>query len=287
MYEYIPNKIIEGTIRAIANVSINIYFFINDFFKEANYYYFNEDDSEEIDEISEDIKNTNTNTEYLGWEFEIIHFFTEVYSYFFGENPPSELVLNDNRKQQKNIQYVDKYKDEWKTKVKTSKSIEELDVASLKNNILIETTPFGNVIMYYDHVKTSFVYYCDKTLSYPVVNTVGRKYVLRFCCEKLYLDEDEKASTSEDSAPTPAPAPTSAPSTIPVNKNVYAKFKKHDKQKKNASQLSVNQKEEPINRYTCEGKLSNFSFLKKVAKVKPFSYKDFKNSMSKNKSSTE
>ena len=72
-----------------------------------------------------------------------------------------------------------------------------------------------------------------------------------------------------------------------TNKNVYAKFKKYDKPKKSEelnkkypAQQQEPQTEEQINRYTCEGKLSNFNFLKKTPKVKPFSYKDFKMKLS-------
>jgi hypothetical protein len=59
-----------------------------------------------------------------------------------------------------------------------------------KKRILIENTPRGNIIMYYDAYKLAFAFYCDqKVVSYDVLNAVAMKYVIHFRCRHFFLDE--------------------------------------------------------------------------------------------------
>lgn len=58
-----------------------------------------------------------------------------------------------------------------------------------KTNILMECTPFGNVVMYYNVFRNGFVYYSDINLSYKIINAVAMKYVLAFSCRDLFMDE--------------------------------------------------------------------------------------------------
>lgn len=179
------------------------------------------------------------------------------------------------------VNYVDKYKKELNERLSYSNANNEkseLPLSDLKKKVLIENTPFGNVIMYYDSSKSSFVYYCDKTLSYPIVNTVGRKYVLTFRCESLYIDESSPISQKPSTEVTSSsPTPTN-PQPNNLQKNVYAKFKNYKKTttQSTSTESTTLKQEEQINRYTCEGKISNFSFLQNVPKTKRLSYKDFK-----------
>lgn len=63
---------------------------------------------------------------------------------------------------------------------------------SLSDRILMETTPKGNVIMYYnydqeDEDRSSFHYYCDdKSLPFNYLDTVSRKYVCLYKCPQIY-----------------------------------------------------------------------------------------------------
>jgi hypothetical protein len=56
------------------------------------------------------------------------------------------------------------------------------------NNMLIEDTPDGNVVMYYDVYKQTFVYTCDKQLSFKMITAVAIKYVLEFRCIDFFVD---------------------------------------------------------------------------------------------------
>lgn len=56
--------------------------------------------------------------------------------------------------------------------------------------VLLESTPYGIVAMYYDAYKLAFSYFCDqRSVSYSVLNAVAMKYVRRFCCLNLFVDE--------------------------------------------------------------------------------------------------
>lgn len=59
-----------------------------------------------------------------------------------------------------------------------------------KRRVLIETTPRGNIIMYYDPFKQAFSYYSDTTsMPYALTNAVAMKYVLVYKCRDFFLDD--------------------------------------------------------------------------------------------------
>lgn len=59
-----------------------------------------------------------------------------------------------------------------------------------KSRILYETTPQGNIIMYYDVYKEGFVYYSDQTgIPYRLLNIVAMKYTITYRCIDFYIDE--------------------------------------------------------------------------------------------------
>jgi hypothetical protein len=185
----------------------------------------------------------------------------------------------------------------------------------LENCFVLETTPHGNVLMIYDNKRGSFKYYSDNTIPYRYLEPVARKYAKQFNCRPLYVDmeeelkiaeekwekerkekeekEEEEKRRKEESIRTQQP--------LDEKKNVFAKFKTYNKEAgsgrvntgappKNSipnKQLTKEQENEKIllkekaNRYTYEGKIANFSFLKKVErkvvdKKYGLSFADFK-----------
>merc|ERR1712065_21236 len=60
-----------------------------------------------------------------------------------------------------------------------------------KKRIIYATTPMGNIYLYYDVYKMSFVYYCDQIASSVVLNAVAIKYVLTYFCIDLYVNEKD------------------------------------------------------------------------------------------------
>lgn len=170
---------------------------------------------------------------------------------------------------------------------------EQLPLESFKHKILMEYLPSsnGNVIMYYNHKQDSFYYYSDRVLSYNIVNLIGRKYAVRFNCKSLFLESDAPITQPEIEENKDSPEEDKTPSTSTLshvtNPNVFAKMKSYNNMKVKLSDNNIsttnttNSKTEKqiianVNRYTYEGKLSNFSFIQSVPKYKNMSYKDFK-----------
>lgn len=191
-------------------------------------------------------------------------------------------------KQKPFIKYMDKYKNEY-AKLH-SRQLTTSEKENLKNNFVMETTPLGNVIMYFSSEKNGFVYYCDSTIPYRFLETVARKYITIFKCKDttIYVDEtdetDEKipieklpeimtdASSSETKS-------TTTPSTSTTKKNVFAKFKNYNHPNSNPSSSMIaknnsvkitiqsnKEVKENKNKYISEGKIINFSFIKKIDK---------------------
>lgn len=198
---------------------------------------------------------------------------------------------------------------------------------NLKNSFIIEKTPLGNVLMYYSHKKQSFEYYSDNTIPYRYLETVSRKYVKTYDCAYLYVDmefeiqeaerklkEAELKKQQQEEEEDKAMKETLEKQVTPTKeenkpkKDVFAKFKSYNKEaisgrvntgappKNSIPNNPVTNKtnntpillKENANRYTCEGKMCNFSFLKKpdrkvVDKKYALSFADFKKMRQENK----
>ena len=57
-----------------------------------------------------------------------------------------------------------------------------------KRRLLIESTPRGNVIMFYDIYKQAFAYVSDQHMNYPILNACAMKYVQMYRCIDFFLD---------------------------------------------------------------------------------------------------
>jgi|694.fasta_scaffold54967_3 hypothetical protein len=193
---------------------------------------------------------------------------------------------------------------------------------SLKNNFIFEKTPLGNVIMYWNNSRESFEFYSDNTIPYRYLETVGRKYVKTFNCRQIYVDmefelseferkqkekqdlEELKLLEEKKKTELELEQNTSFNSTSNLGKkDVFAKFKNYNKEsgtgkvnrgvappKNSIPNNNVKKGDEKVilkenaNRYTCEGKIANFSFLKKpdrkvVDKKYAMSFADYKKSI--------
>jgi hypothetical protein len=227
----------------------------------------------------------------------------------------------------KPIIFEEKYKEEYKKAEDFEVSQERLE--QLKNSILIESTPLGNVVMYYDSSRETFIYYSDSTIPYRYLEVVARKYVVTNRCKKLYIDmekelkeaqeklekkQEERLKLEEENKEKNKKEGSVATST-PVKKNVFAKLKNYNRDNslktagipsdnKSVSKKVIPQPDnnatstsealllkENANRYSYEGKVVNFSFLKKVErkavdKRYGMNFADFKKMMTDKKNKT-
>jgi len=180
---------------------------------------------------------------------------------------------------------------------------------------VMEYTPQGNVLLTYDVSRCSFKYFSDNSIPYRYLETVARKFVKQFNCRPIYVDMDdelkaaeekwnkEKDEEKEKAEKEKQIREDAIKQNKPIEekKNVFAKFKSYNKEAgtgkvstgappKNSipnqklDEKQANEKillKEKANRYTYEGKMVNFSFLKKVSrkvvdKKYAMSFADFK-----------
>jgi hypothetical protein len=57
-----------------------------------------------------------------------------------------------------------------------------------KRRLLIESTPRGNIIMFYDMFKQAFAYVSDQHMNYPILNACAMKYVRMYRCIDFFVD---------------------------------------------------------------------------------------------------
>lgn len=171
----------------------------------------------------------------------------------------------------------------------------------LANCFVMEKTPIGNVLMIYNKELGKFKYYSDSTMPYRYLEVVGRKYVKLFNCRPVFVDMEEelrlfeekweneqkikREKEEEERIKNEEAAKNQSSISETKKKSVFAKFKSYNKDtggkmsmapppKNNIPNKSVieskeNEKiilKERANCYTYDGKISNFSFLKKVEK---------------------
>jgi hypothetical protein len=142
-----------------------------------------------------------------------------------------------------------------------------------RQRILFESTPRGNIIMFYHTYKQGFAYYSDSyNLPYNLLNAVAMKYVSVFCCRDFFMDDSIfsspliKIHIEEEKKPTA--------------KSVVKKFSIDDNMVKTRSMKKAlsnpnarttqaktdSAKCEPeynLNRFIALGKMVNFEFTKK------------------------
>ena len=159
-----------------------------------------------------------------------------------------------------------------------------------RTRILFESTPRGNIIMFYDAFKLGFSFYCDqKTISYDILNAAAMKYATLFRCRHFFIDE--MIVPKEQCSPMIKLYFTDEPSkTKEADKSAFAKLRNYSKKKglsspipmtDNASMLSsifkmnipkmpeqdnTNEPEKMKNKFVYLGKIHNFKMTQYAPK---------------------
>jgi hypothetical protein len=162
------------------------------------------------------------------------------------------------------------------------------------DNYILEYTPLGNIYMRFNNNKKSFEYFSNNSIPYRYLEPVGRKYVMTYWCKPIFVDMDNELKKAEEiyDKKKEEDLKKAEENNKKFNpKNVLVKLKDYNKNTKensirpmknrsdNNSILSdqiknnlpdVNKKSEKIflkekaNRYTWEGRLTDFCPLKKI-----------------------
>jgi len=180
------------------------------------------------------------------------------------------------------------------------------------DNYVLEYTPLGNIYMRYNNDKKSFEYFSNNSIPYRYLETVGRKYVTTYWCKPLFVDIDEELKNAEERFHIEEKKKEEKEKRIEEERKIYprknlAQFKNYNKESKDYAMRPVKNKsnnysslppqvkanlpdvnkssekqllKENANRYTWEGRLTNFCPLKKIDKKSDknllMSYIDFK-----------
>lgn len=189
------------------------------------------------------------------------------------------------RKKEKKIQdltasmsYENKYKKKYNMLEEID--IDKEDLEQFKNKIIIENTPRGNILLYFNFETEVFDYYCDKKdIPYLYLETVARKYVTQYNCKQIFVNmvDELKKDSSEN---IKKHVPDNKQINQIVQKTPFAEYKKYNK---NLSRGNKNDTKKYIlkensNRYSYCGKISEYSFLKDhYYKNTKMTFADFKN----------
>jgi hypothetical protein len=107
-----------------------------------------------------------------------------------------------------------------------------------RSRVLIENTPRGNVIMFYDIYKRGFSYYCDNAvMPYDIMNAAAMKYVLTFHCRDFFVDSNilpQQPPTGEDTNKDKDTDKDKKTKTISIDKQAFVKFKTYNTATKKA-----------------------------------------------------
>jgi hypothetical protein len=148
-------------------------------------------------------------------------------------------------------------------------------VNDLGLNTVTETTPRGDVLMYYSSKLGSFVYHSrTKEIPYKYLETVARKYVIEYNCKKLYIDirkEYEKGlnkyketKEKEEQAAKDAKGGKVDDTKENNKKQVFANFKTYNRKGEvhNKQKDKIYILKEQANRYSYRGKIEEYSEAK-------------------------
>ena len=164
----------------------------------------------------------------------------------------------------------------------------------LKDKILIETTPNGDVVMGYtydekDETLCSFNYYCnDKNIPFKYLDTVARKYTIEHKCPQIFicLKQEFKKMRGKNSIKETFYNDKNVNLITPkinINTNepsVFAVFKNYKNPKKNADNFITPFNILSKNRYTRMGCIDDYNktLIKPIinTNIKNISFSDFK-----------
>jgi len=174
------------------------------------------------------------------------------------------------------IKYEDKYKEKFE--ILEYKTTNEVKRENLKNSFIMEMTPHGNVIMFWNQKNEVFSYYSDGTMPYRFLEVVARKYVIMNDCKDLYYVMEEQLkevileTISKKKEDTPSvfaklknynhSSIDSVTKSSQQNSISKTNYKPNSISKPNVVKKNVVLKENS-NHYSCMGRIVNFNFLKR------------------------
>ena len=151
-----------------------------------------------------------------------------------------------------------------------------------KRRILYETTPRGNIMMYYDPYKLGFVYYSDTNImNVSLLNAAAMKYCISYRCRDFFVDNGVTPENRHSALipihfiEPPAQPKATDKSATNLDNSAFAKFKNYSKQTEEShpnkkvtiiSPTGPTPKDVCKNRFIYMGKISNMNVLQPIKK---------------------
>jgi len=181
-------------------------------------------------------------------------------------------LLNDKMdllKKMKEAEKVIMTNDEMRLKSREYIIQKKLD--KCMNTYVVEYTPLGNVCMRYNNDKKSFEYFSNNSIPYRYLESVGRKYVTTYWCKPIFVNIEEEIKKAEEKNKEEKEKedknkknnPRKMFAQLKSYKETPKNNKTHEQRRDTKEKLLV---KENANRYTWEGRLTNFCPLKKIDK---------------------
>ena len=210
-------------------------------------------------------------------------------------------LLNEKQEVEKQLYDLDQNGiNEEEVQLEARNYIIKKRLENLKNCYIFEKTPLGNAAMYYNYEREGFEFYSDNTIPYRFLEVIGRKYVKTFDCRPIFVDMEEELKKykqkmeerekliEEQKQQLLLQSMDSTNTNALPKKSVFAKFKSYNKEAgsgrvnsapppKNSipnSKINTNTSDDKIilkessNRYTYQGRFSNFKPMQKIERKK-------------------
>ena len=181
-------------------------------------------------------------------------------------------LLNDKMdllKKMKEVEKIIMTNDEMRLKSRECIIQKKLD--KCMNLYVLECTPLGNVCMRYNNDKKSFEYFSNNSIPYRYLESVGRKYVTTYWCKPIFVNIEEEIKKAEEKNKEEKEKEDKNKKNNP--RKIFAQLKSYKETQKNnkTHEQRRDTKEQQLvkenaNRYTWEGRLTNFCPLKKIDK---------------------
>jgi len=183
------------------------------------------------------------------------------------------LMLLDDKivllKKMKEAEKIIMTNDEMRLKSRENIINKKLD--KCMNLYVVECTPLGNVCMRYNNDKKSFEYFSNNTIPYRYLESVGRKYVTTYWCKPIFVNIEEEIKKAEEKNKEKKEKEDKNKKNNP--RKIFAQLKSYKETQKNnkthEQRRDAKEKQlvkENANRYTWEGRLTNFCPLKQIDK---------------------
>lgn len=175
------------------------------------------------------------------------------------ENEVNELKENNNKLKKKNETLANKInvytqKEIYEDRYVIETKLHNNDHCDLSKEFMFEYTPNGIVIIMYDTIENSFIYWSDSTIRFKYLRAASRRFVIHYQCSDYYVQGETKNESSDSNS-------------IENEDSVFVKSIRH----------KINFKPSKLtNVYVHKGKLASFYNPTENNYVKPISFNEYK-----------